>query len=99
MQKLFPGDFDEVRIWSAVRTEQEIRAGLAEAMSGRTTFVIGHRLSTISLADSVILIDQGRVVDQGSIDELKARSSLFRDLTGGTGEDPLFVPEDKEVLA
>jgi ATP-binding cassette subfamily B protein len=80
-------------------TEQEIRAGLAEAMSGRTTFVIGHRLSTISLADSVILIDQGRVVDQGSIDELKARSSLFRDLTGGTGEDPLFVPEDKEVLA
>jgi ABC-type multidrug transport system fused ATPase/permease subunit len=47
----------------------------------------------------VILIDQGRVVDQGSIDELKARSSLFRDLTGGTGEDPLFVPEDKEVLA
>ncbi len=80
-------------------TEQEIRAGLAEAMSGRTTFVIGHRLSTISLADSVILIDQGRVVDQGSIDELTARSALFRDLTGGAGEDPLFVPEDEEVLA
>jgi ATP-binding cassette subfamily B protein len=68
-------------------------------MSGRTTFVIGHRLSTISLADSVILIDQGRVVDQGSIDELTARSALFRDLTGGAGEDPLFVPEDEEVLA
>lgn len=80
-------------------TEQEIRAGLAEAMSGRTTFVIGHRLSTISLADSVILIDQGRIVDQGTIDELTARSSLFRDLTGGAGEDPLFVPEDEEVLA
>ncbi len=80
-------------------TEQAIRAGLAEAMSGRTTFVIGHRLSTISLADEVVLFDQGRIVDRGSVAGLTARSSLFRELTGGSGEEPLFVPEDEEVLA
>lgn len=80
-------------------TEQQIRAGLAEVMAGRTTFVIGHRLSTISLADEVVLMDQGRVLDRGSIADLTARSPLFRELTGGSGEDPLFVPEDEEVMA
>ncbi|MCB0862398.1 MAG: ATP-binding cassette domain-containing protein, partial [Solirubrobacterales bacterium] len=80
-------------------TEQQIREGLAEAMSGRTTFVIGHRLSTISLADECLLMDEGRVIDRGSIEELTQRSPLFRELTGGSGEEPLFVPEDEEVLA
>jgi len=80
-------------------TEQQIRAGLAEAMAGRTTFVIGHRLSTISLADELVLTDHGRIVDRGPIDELTGRSALFRELTGGSGEDPLFVPEDEEVMA
>jgi len=80
-------------------TEQQIRTGLAEAMAGRTTFVIGHRLSTISLADEVVLMDQGRIRDRGTIAELTDRSPLFRELTGGSGEDPLFVPEDEEVLA
>jgi ATP-binding cassette subfamily B protein len=80
-------------------TEQQIRAGLAEVMAGRTTFVIGHRLSTISLADEVVLIDQGRIRDRGTIAELTDRSPLFRELTGGSGEDPIFVPEDEEVLA
>ncbi len=80
-------------------TEQRIRSGLAEAMADRTTFVIGHRLSTISLADEVVLMDQGRIRDRGTISELTDRSPLFRELTGGSGEDPLFVSEDEEVLA
>jgi len=80
-------------------TEQQIRAGLAEAMAGRTTFVIGHRLSTISLADECVLMDEGRIIDRGTIAELTDRSSLFRELTGGSGDEPLFVPEDEEVLA
>ncbi|MBN8866920.1 MAG: ABC transporter ATP-binding protein [Solirubrobacterales bacterium] len=80
-------------------TEQRIRAGLAEAMAGRTTFVIGHRLSTISLADEVVLIEDGRITDRGTSDELAARSGLYRELTGGSGEDPRFVPEESEVLA
>ncbi|HNH86998.1 MAG TPA: ATP-binding cassette domain-containing protein, partial [Solirubrobacterales bacterium] len=80
-------------------TEQQIRAGLAEVMAGRTTFVIGHRLSTISLADEVLLLEHGRIQDRGTVAELTERSPLFRELTGGSGEEPLFVPEDEEVLA
>jgi ATP-binding cassette subfamily B protein len=80
-------------------TEQKIRSGLAEVMAGRTTFVIGHRLSTISLADEVLLMEEGQIRDRGTVDELTERSPLFRELTGGSGEDPLFVPEDEEVLA
>ncbi len=80
-------------------TERKIRSGLAEAMAGRTTFVIGHRLSTVSLADEVVLIERGRITDRGTVDELTVRSPLFRELTGDSGEDPLFVPEEEEVLA
>lgn len=80
-------------------TEQQIRSGLGEAMAGRTTFVIGHRLSTISLADEVVLMEHGRILDRGTVDELADRSALFVELTGGSGEEPLFVPEDEEVLA
>jgi ATP-binding cassette subfamily B protein len=80
-------------------TEQQIREGLAAAMADRTTFVIGHRLSTVSLADEVLLMDEGRITDRGTVEELTVRSPLFRELTGGSGEEPLFVPEDEEVLA
>ncbi len=80
-------------------TERQIREGLAEAMADRTTFVVGHRLSTVSLADEVLLMDEGRIVDRGTVEDLTARSPLFRELTGGSGEEPLFVPEDEEVLA
>lgn len=79
-------------------TEQQIRAGLTEAMAGRTTFVIGHRLSTISLADECLLMEHGRILDRGTVDELTDRSPLFRELTGGSGDDPRFVPDDEELL-
>ena len=80
-------------------TEQQLRAGLAEAMADRTTFVIGHRLSTISLADEVVLLEMGRIVDRGTVEELTERSGLFRELTDGSGQEPLFVPEGEEVPA
>ncbi len=75
-------------------TEQAIRAGLAEAMKDRTTFVIGHRLSTISLADEIILMDGGRIVDRGTHDELLARSGLYRELITDEREvEPVFIDE------
>jgi subfamily B ATP-binding cassette protein MsbA len=49
-------------------------------MVGRTTFVIAHRLSTVRRADLVLLLERGRLADQGSHDELMARSALYRDL-------------------
>jgi ATP-binding cassette subfamily B protein len=60
--------------------EHEIRAALAEVMLGRTTLVIAHRPATIALADRVAVVDEGRVVDQGTHAELLARSPGYRAL-------------------
>mgnify|MGYP003347361799 CR=1 FL=1 len=51
-------------------TEAAIRRGLIKAMEGRTTLIIAHRIETISLADRVILLDEGRVVADGTHEEL-----------------------------
>jgi ATP-binding cassette, subfamily B, bacterial len=60
--------------------EHEIRAALREVMAGRTTLIIAHRPATIALADRVVLLHDGRAVDQGPHEELLARSSLYRDV-------------------
>jgi ATP-binding cassette subfamily B protein len=60
--------------------EHEIRAALGEVMFGRTTLVIAHRPATIALADRVALVDEGRVVEQGTHAELLARSHRYRSL-------------------
>ncbi len=60
--------------------EHEIRAKLAEVMQGRTTLVIAHRPATIALADRVAVLEGGRIVEQGSHDELIARSPRYRAL-------------------
>ncbi|HUC08546.1 MAG TPA: ABC transporter ATP-binding protein, partial [Solirubrobacterales bacterium] len=51
-------------------TEAAIKGGLREVMEGRTTFIIAHRLSTVSLADEVIVMDAGHIVDRGTHAEL-----------------------------
>lgn len=79
-------------------TERRIRAGLDQAMQGRTTFVIGHRLSTISLADRIVLMDEGRIADAGSHDELIGRSALYRDLLAAEEPEQVFIDESVEVL-
>jgi ABC-type multidrug transport system fused ATPase/permease subunit len=61
-------------------TESLIRAGLTEAMRGRTTIVIAHRLSTIALADTIVVLEHGRIVAQGSQSELLERSAVFREI-------------------
>ena len=60
--------------------EHEIRAALSQVMKGRTTLVIAHRPATIALADRVAVVDDGRVVDQGTHAELLARSAAYRAL-------------------
>jgi len=70
-------------------TEEAIHAGLRQVMAGRTTILVAHRASTVRLADRVVLVDHGRVVDQGTHDELLARSAAYRSLIGtGLGPEP-----------
>ncbi|BBB01838.1 putative ABC transporter ATP-binding protein [Actinacidiphila reveromycinica] len=62
------------------RVESEIHAALHEAVRRPTTLIIAHRRSTLELADRIALLDGGRVVDTGTMDELRSRSALFRSL-------------------
>src|ERR687888_2078992 len=72
-------------------TEHEIKAALREVMQGRTTFVIAHRLSTISLAREIIVLDAGRVVAQGSHEELLDESALYREIVEKGLPDQVFL--------
>jgi ATP-binding cassette subfamily B protein len=58
--------------------EHEIRAALREVMDGRTTVIIAHRAATIALADRVVLLDGGKIVVEGTHDELLATSDRYR---------------------
>ena len=60
--------------------EHEIRDAMATVMAGRTTIVIAHRPGTIALADTVVLLDGGRVVARGPHDELLVREPRYRDV-------------------
>jgi ATP-binding cassette subfamily B protein len=61
-------------------TEARIRAGLREAMRGRTTLIIAHRLSTIALADEVVVLADGRVAARGTHDHLVESSPVYREI-------------------
>ncbi len=60
-----------------VQVEQEIHDGLKTLMQGRTTLIVAHRLSTIGLADRVVLLDHGRIVADGTHLELLESSQLY----------------------
>jgi ATP-binding cassette, subfamily B, bacterial len=69
------------------RVEEEIHSTLRRLMVGRTTILIAHRRSTLHLADRIVVLDRGRVVDSGTHDDLWDRCPLYRDLLAGPGED------------
>jgi ABC-type multidrug transport system fused ATPase/permease subunit len=77
-------------------TEAAIKAGLREAMAGRTTFVIAHRLSTVSLADEVVVLDGGEVVDRGTHEELMAGCGFYREIAEHGLADSVFLQRDLE---
>ncbi|MGD9611118.1 MAG: ABC transporter ATP-binding protein [Desulfovibrionaceae bacterium] len=68
---------DEATSSVDTRTELALQQALQQLMAGRTSFVIAHRLSTIIHADRIVVIDQGRVVEQGTHAELLARRGVY----------------------
>jgi ATP-binding cassette subfamily B protein len=77
-------------------TEGSIKSGLAEVMGGRTTFIIAHRLSTVSLADEIVVIDGGRIVDRGTHEELMAGCGFYREIAEHGLADSVFLQRDLE---
>lgn len=69
------------------KVEADILATLRRLIDGRTTLLIAHRRSTLALANRIAVLDDGRIADIGTFDELLARSPLFRLLLAGPGED------------
>lgn len=77
-------------------TESAIKAGLREAMEGRTTFVIAHRLSTVSLADEIVVLDRGQIVDRGTHAELLEGCGFYREIAEHGLADSVFLQRDLE---
>jgi subfamily B ATP-binding cassette protein MsbA len=68
-------------------SEALVQAGLAELKAGRTTLVIAHRLSTVRTADLIVVLEAGRVVEQGTHEQLMAHGTVYRRLLDRGGAD------------
>ncbi|HEX6931197.1 MAG TPA: ABC transporter ATP-binding protein [Streptosporangiaceae bacterium] len=69
------------------RVEAQIHETLRRVMAGRTTLLIAHRRSTLQLANKIAVLDEGRLVDLGTHEELTERCPLYRLLLAGPGDD------------
>ena len=83
---------DEATSALDVETENRVKAAIDNLRENRTTFIIAHRLSTVREADMVLFLDDGRVVEQGSFDELSHSNGRFAALLRASG-----ILTDEEV--
>jgi ATP-binding cassette subfamily B protein len=75
-------------------TEQEIKLALSGLMEGRTTVIVAHRLSTISLADEVIVLEAGEVAARGTHDELLESSPTYREIVEQGQPERAFLSQE-----
>jgi ATP-binding cassette subfamily B protein len=81
-------------------TEAEIKRALRGLMHERTTFVIGHRLSTIALADRIVVLEDGRIAAEGTHEELLEASELYAEIAEKGMPDQVFLtrnPVEREA--
>ena len=80
---------DEATSSIDTRTEKLVQDGMDALMAGRTTFVIAHRLSTVRNADCIMVMDQGRIIERGTHDELIEKQGKYYQLyTGNFAQEP-----------
>jgi ATP-binding cassette subfamily B protein len=78
---------DEATSSVDIGTERKIERALRLLLAGRTAFIIAHRLSTIRNADLIVVLEHGRIVEQGTHAELLDRGGLYTSLYGDWAED------------